>query len=147
MRDIRLFPTLTPPYSFADAVNYILHTFGHDLNSLSPFERNTLISEAEQMIVLREKDYDDGWDDGYREASEEAEQEIEDAENEGREDGVGDCIHCVKRLKEEILSPKMIGDFFENTSVETFVGENKENVIKVLKFVFQELLERLDEIS
>lgn len=147
MRDIRLFPTLTPPYSFADAVNYILHTFGHDLNSLSPFERNTLISEAEQMIALREKDYDDGWDDGYREASEEAEQEIEDAENEGREDGVGDCIRCVKRLKEEILSPKVIDDFFENTSVETFVGENKENVIKALKIVFQELLERLDEIS
>ena len=147
MRDIRLFPTLTPPYSFADAVNYILHTFGHDLNSLSPFERNTLISEAEQMIALREKDYDDGWDDGYREASEKAEQEIEDAENEGREDGVGDCIRCVKRLKEEILSPKVIDDFFENTSVETFVGENKENVIKALKIVFQELLERLDEIS
>lgn len=126
MRDIRTFSTFMPHYSFADAVNYILHNFGHDLNSLSPFERNTLLFEAEQMIAPNEKDYDDGWDAGYREASEEAEQEIEDAENEGREDGVGDCIRCVKLLKEEVLSPKTISDFFENTSVETFVGETKK---------------------
>lgn len=147
MQDIRIFSTLTPRYSFADAVNYILHNFGHDLNSLSPFERNTLISEAEQMIAPNEKDYDDGWADGYREASEEAEQEIEDAENEGRGDGVGDCIRCVKRLKEETLFPKMIDDFFEETPVESFVKENKENVIKAFEIVFQELLTRLDEID
>ena len=147
MRDIHTFSTLTPRYSFADAVDYILHEFGHNLNSLGPTKRDVLVSEAIKMISLNEEDYDDGWDAGYKEASEEAEQEIEDAENEGREDGIGDCIRCVKLLKEEILSPKAIDDFFENTPSELFVKENKESVIEIFKIIFQELLERLDEID
>lgn len=147
MRDIRTFSTFTPRYSFADAVNHILHEFGHSLDSLGPTKRDVLISEAIEMIALNEQDYDDGWDAGYKEASEEAEQEIEDAENEGREDGIRDCIRCIKLLKEEILFPKVIDDFFENTPSELFVKENKENVIEIFKIIFQELLERLDEID
>ena len=147
MRDIHTFSTLTPHYSFADAVDYILHEFGHSLNSLGPTKRDVLVSEAIKMISPNEEDYDDGWDAGYKEASEEAEQEIEDAENEGREDGIRDCIRCVKLLKEEILSPKAIDDFFENTPSELFVKENKESVIEFFKIIFQELLERLDEID
>lgn len=147
MRDIRTFSTLAPRYSFADAVDHILHEFGHSLDSLGPTKRDMLISEAIEMIAYNEKDYDDGWDAGYKEASEEAQQEIEDAENEGREDGIGDCIRCIKRLKEEILSPKAIDDFFENTPPELFIKENKESVIEIFKIIFQELLERLDEID